>query len=80
MTIFGVNLKDFICYKTEVSSIKNENLNKYFSTKKAAEEYIELNKPKYSKADVIEALRIPEYYPGLKVALSSDVVKHLFGE
>lgn len=42
--VFGVN-KDWIAYGTEFASMSNKN-NKYFSTKKAAEEYVAKNKPK----------------------------------
>lgn len=54
--IFGVNLKDYMAYSTEISSIRNKHLNKFFSTKKAAEKYIDENKPIYSKKQVKEAL------------------------
>lgn len=53
---------------------------KRFSTKEAALKYIDLNKPKYSKSDVIDALRIAEYYSGFRKPSGEEVIKHLFGE
>lgn len=53
---------------------------KRFSTKEAALKYIDLHKPEYSKSDVIEALRIAEYYSGFRKPSGEEVIKHLFGE
>ena len=53
---------------------------KRFSTKEAALKYIDLNKPKYSKSDVIEALRKSEYYSVFVKPFCEEFIKHLFGE
>ena len=53
---------------------------KRFSTKEAALKYIDLNKPKYSKSDVIEALRKSEYYSVFVKPFCEEFIKHLFVE
>ena len=53
---------------------------KRFSTKEAALKYIDLNKPKYSKSDVIESLITAEYYAGFRKPSCEELIKHLFGE
>lgn len=65
---------------TDITPRDNTFSFKRFSTKEAALKYIDLNKPKYSKSDVIDALRVAEYYSGFRKPSGEEVIKHLFGE